>query len=84
VTSVTTPDRIWQSDGHFGERVRALRARIPMNREQFAEAIEASTESVYRWEVQGAVPRSAATIERVAKVLGRPVAYLLYGEDDDA
>jgi len=65
-----------------GHRIRTLRERRGLTREELAARVGVHTGSIARWETGGSVPH-AYTLERIAEACGGSADYIRTGGDED-
>lgn len=65
-----------------GHRIRTLRERRGLTREELAARVGVHTGSIARWETGGSVPH-AYTLERIAEACGGSAEYIRTGRGDD-
>jgi transcriptional regulator with XRE-family HTH domain len=65
-----------------GHRIRTLRERSGLTREELAARVGVHTGSIARWETGGSVPH-AYTLERIAQACGGAAEYIRTGRGDD-
>jgi transcriptional regulator with XRE-family HTH domain len=83
VTTVESRLEVWEHDDQFGRRIRRLRARRGFTRQELAEKVGVSFDTVARWEETGRPPRSGEVLRALAEALDVTPGYLLLGEEDD-
>ena len=75
---MATDDRL-----QVGHRIRKLRERRGLSREELAERVGVHAGSIARWETGGSVPH-AYTLERIAEACGGSAEYIRTGAGDEA
>lgn len=66
-----------------GHRIRDLRERRGLSREELAARVGVHAGSIARWETGGSVPH-AYTLERIAEICGGSAEYIRTGRGDEA
>jgi transcriptional regulator with XRE-family HTH domain len=68
-------------DAEIGQRVRALRLQRGLSQTELGQLISVTFQQVQKYE-KGANRISAGRLQRIAEVLGVPVAYFFAGPED--
>ena len=65
----------------FGEKVRAERQKAGLSQTALGKAVGASLRTVRGWEIEGRYPNGTDTYEKLARVLGCEIDYLMSNDE---